>query len=167
MNWIRSIPLYEKIAFLFIFSVLSFWIIELKNTPIVIGFRLKPVQEKIYIKKHEIARPYTYEEIDSLKHIKYLSMDYRPQYIYLMGDSIELDYREGRLDDYEDSLKNISTYFPNLGRFLNQEEWEQGYYLISTKKERLHVELNPLQFLVWILSVGLFYSAIYRKNKID
>ena len=161
MNWFRSRPLYEKIAFLFIFSVLSFWIIELKNTPIVINFRFKPVQEKIYIKRHEIPRPYTYEEIDNLKHIKYLSLDYTPQLVYLAGDSIELDFRNARVDKYEDSLKNISKYLPELNRFLNQEEWEQGYYLKTTKKERLHVEINPLQFFVWILSVGLFLSLIH------
>lgn len=172
MNWLQSRPIYEKVAYVIAFAIISYWIIEIKDYPFRITTSPKWVPVKHKFDKSEYKKPYSEGEISSIVSERYPpTLDYEIRMNYDDPDdewstnlhNLSLQWDRSNL---EDSLRNAVDRLPEISRALTRTEWEQGYYVKNTKRGKYyHSKINPFPFLVWLLSLGLFISALIPRNK--
>ena len=154
MEWIRSRPNFEKIAYIIVFTIISYWIIEIKEKPFRIYTSEKYVTKKIVIDKNEYPLRPTADNY-------YLPRkSYNSPWLALSAHRGKI--RNEKLEWWFDHILMVRE--SDLKKY--RQEWDQGYY---DKKERdgyyYHSKFNTFPFIVWLLSGFIFSSLIFSRKK--
>lgn len=150
MEWIRSRPYYEKFAYLIVFSIISYWIIEIKGKPFRFHTSDKYIMRKYEIDKDKNPKP---------------PGGYLDEILDQAFNELEAQ-REKKYTDNSLSKKNIDYDLSNKKFSYTLDEWKQGYY---EKRERdgyyYHSKFNTFPFIVWLISGFIFSSLIFSRQK--
>jgi len=139
MEWIRSRPNFEKIAYIIVFTIVSYWIIEIKEKPFRIWTSEKYVMKIIEIDKNKYPlRPgydTFYKQLGTLSTINW----------------------DNQWWFYDAS--------PNLEN--RAQEWDQGYYEGKERDGYYyHSKFNTFPFIVWLLSGFIFSSILFGGKQV-
>jgi hypothetical protein len=150
MEWIRSRPNFEKIAYVIIFSVVSYWVIELKEYPFRISITPKQVLKKYKIDKSDPLYTNDY----------YLK---RSKDTDIFGKTLEQYINEQLMSDEE--LKKEQELWRQREELRKKgyyEKLERGKYLNAYN---YNFELNFSPWVYWFSSLFIFSSILFYNKK--